>query len=764
MPVQYTKMPTVRTQDAPRAVAPADLSAARGLAGLGEALSGFFGAQANIQNKYDQIEHSRQLEEIKYANQEQKLKGIADVERGQEADPTLQNDRDYTEAYTSAIASKHSLDSANKFKQTVFANMGPGDDFDTAFRSFVAEETKNGNRTGTGNNLYDATFLKGLKSQTDGLRNSHETNQIKFQRANALDAHQSQVAAELPNLNPQSFNQLLAGRKAVMPWSQPSEVQASVWSDMMASAKTPADIAKLSVAMDDPAFGDGTNSFAKQFPEAADKLQRQLHGKYQTDIDVAGQKAWEGIDQKIEQATLGGDAGALNTLLHLDTYAVFNQHGGNSKRDQAVGTIQRAMDQLQKRDVGSNVYGAMLNGSMPRDISDAKKHQDDYFKKVGLDPMKNPLDAAMPIAKMGVINDNLKSQMSQAMLAPSSPDAFGAAYVFYKALEENRGAAFLADTMDSKAMVAYDFVKRQQEYGNVDPRAAAVQFQEISKQLRGRDRPKTHELLGEDTQSKGDKAMWEIIKSEITPSMWGKLVHGEIDPDTITGDAKNALKEMTMDYMIANPGDAKGAAQAAIKRALPNMKMFPGVNGTISLGRNSVKGGLKFGKEVFNPETGKTENTIQTYNDDIAALPTAFDNHPHLKGRAADDFSVDADSRWADRGLYMVKANQQHVSFGLGNTYQVTVGGKKTSVTIPKTQKEAEEILATTPLIDHDRFELVFHENGMLMLGYKPGFTGKRKTLQEQEAAYVQPKPKFTQGRSAAPAGGLSGRLFRTEK
>ena len=750
--VGFSRQPSVRTQYAPRAVAPADTSAAQGIAGLGQVLSGFFGAQANIQQKYDQLEHNRQLEEIQIANRDQKMKAIADVERGQEVDPALAADRDYADTYTSAIASKHATESANKFKTEVLSKMGPDADFDAAFNTFTAEETKNGSRTGTGNDLYDATFLKTLKGQTDNFKASHEANAAKFQQAKAIDAHQSMVATELPNLNPASFNKLLQGRQAVMPWAQASEVQASVWSDAMAAAKRPEDINKLSVAMEDPAFGDGKRSFRDLYPEASDKLQRQMLGKYQSDIDIRGQQAWDDLDARADQALQTGDVGAIVNMFGVELEATFRQHGGNAKYQQMRGGLQRALNKAAEEGVGANRYAEMLNGNGIVDRSDAAKYQDAYFKREGIDPRTDPVRAAQVVAKMGVLNDNVKGAMSIAMADPGNPQGFAAAFQFYRAIENSSdaGPQMMAGMMDAKSGVAYDYVKRQLEYGNVDPATAAMQFQEISKQMKGKDRPTSQQLLDTRTAGEGDTKLWSIITDEMSG----------VEVSMIPQDVKRDLMETVKDNMIANKGSAKDAAAMAMKRILPNMRMYPGGNGDMVLGRNTVKGGIQFGKDVFNPDTGKTENTVKTYTKDVASLPQIFSSHPQLKDLDDDDFSLDATSMFANDGVYLVRAAGRQVQFGLGESYSTTVNGKVSTVTLPRDPKEAKAILETTPLIDHDRFGLALYNDSTLMLTYKPGFTEKRKTLKEKEAEYVQPTPTYKQGRSAAPAGGLGGRVF----
>jgi len=732
--VTFTRQPTVRTQYAPRAVAPADTSAAQGLAGLGQVLSGFFGAQANIQQKYDQLEHNRQLEEIQLANQDQKVKAIADVERGQDIDPALAGDRDYADTYTSAIATKHATESANKFKTEVLSKLGPDADFDTAFRTFTAEETKNGARTGTGNDLYDATFLKTLKGQTDNFKASHEANVVKFQQAKAIDAHQSMVTAAIPNLNPVEFNKLLQGRQAVMPWAQASEVQASVWSDALSAAKRPEDINRLSVAMEDPAFGDGKRSFRDMYPDASDKLQKQMLGKYQSDIDIRGQQAWDAMDQKLDQATQTGDVDALNTIMHNELPALFQQHGGNARLQTMRNGLQTALNKAMTTDTQANSYAAMLSGKAPLDISNARKFQEDFFKKSKIDPMTNPVQAAFVISKMGVINDNLKHVMSTAMNNTASPQGFSSAFQFYAAIENSgpNGPALVSSMLDGKSMVAYDYAKREFDYNKTDPALSSVQFAEIAKEMKGKDRPKAFELLHEETPGKGDAKLRSIIDEEL-------------DGAAVNGAARTDLENATMDYMIANKSNAEDAAKQAVKRMVPNMQMYPGVDGKMELSRPTVKGAVKFGESVLNPLTQKPENTIKTYQNDVDNLAGAFVSHPHLRGRGTDDFSLDANSAYAGEGLYLVKAGGQQVRFGFGQSYQIATPGatfeaakKPTTITIPQNRKEAEEMLATTPLIDHDRFVLKFRDDDIL-LAYKPGYTGRIKTREEQEAAYKQP-------------------------
>lgn len=754
--------PTQRTQfiarDTPRVA-----SQRAGTEGLSQAFSSFFGQAARATDMLAQADHAQNIARTAQENERQKQTGEADaITRalaGESFDPAAvasHPDMDYVTAYTKSFARQEAVNLSGEYLEAL--SQLPSDvDSEQFTDQWIREKLKNGDNFGTGDALFDVEVLGTFQKMTTEARVGHNLNGVKVQAMRGRQALGTEINGTLMHLETGDVEDLHQRASLLFPGEE-HKAAAFVMTELLeAGGNVPSRVAKVSSLLEDSGFYD-------KFPDMRNTIETKLVSRYTSGQTVEGNAAYEKLSERLTALSSVADpqeAIAQSREIVLDLFATKERYGKGGQYDTQRAAAQEILTKAWDTYATFNKMNAMAAKSEPLDQSLIRKNAKAYFKAAGVDPFENPEVAATLVTGWSyTIDSDTKAEMSAA-LDGEDPARFGAAVRFYYGLEQNGGDAGLRDTITASHRPTYEYAKRQVLYSRRDPtevwtdiRNGKVDHKVVSETSWGDIVPDA------DSVAKAEIEVNDLITSAIEDSIGGVT---SISPYVLS-DVRAMVKRH---HLMRNKGqtDLSNTVKDVVKGVIPSLTAFPGPDGSVLVepvqmprtvnetdadgyplvgpaGEAQTREVIPFGTEILNPHTGKPENTIQTFREDMSALVAAF-------GGSVTDFqdydaiSLDGNSAWSKSGVWLVKDERGFPAFlPLGGKFKI--GGRE--VTIPADMGAAQEAIKNVDWTlgfnrmaqrrtYEERFRLIPTEGGFI-LGYTPGFKTRSPTTEERQAEW----------------------------
>ena len=738
---RFVDAPTERSKVVERPVPKIQASDA-GLDGLNKAFSNFFSHFASAANTMQQAVSYKEAEEIKQVNEEQKAQATADALSGSAMRPEMSNDLDYVNTYKDLSGSRQGTDMFKKWAETVLSKAQPTDDLNALTQGFLEQEWGRG----TGDARYDASALAKFQSLTDRPITEFRVNAVKTQLEVGRRNHDAEIG-ELFRTGQMDIDRysLEVQRRRGLNVTNPQDAPIDVFRAVLnANDGTPGYLQRLTAMMNQRGTGSAPDkSFVESFPEEAKKIEAGAVRDLVTVHTMEGAKAWFDLNERLSGVKKGEDVQHVLELA-AETY---ERHGGMNEMEQFRGHLKTFLNKFAETEAGINYIDQVRSGVIPTfDKSVIEKLQPTYLERKGLNWQANPVETAAAVGEMRVMSPDLKTSVSSRLIDKTNPTQQLAAFQFYAALEERLGSRdAVLQMMDDGARMLYQHVY---DRSYVDPsnvmsqlavvNDAKVDYATLSKQS-------WKDLTGKDEKD---------VRSKLESKVNSKL-NGWFDGvGTVTLD--HSTRETLMNFakteihLRGGGQDWEKVLDQTISALGDRLELVPGEGGTAQARINRIPVGdprtgerfVRLGANVLN-EFGKPENTLVTAQEDLKALQSAFPKRFQNEANV----SLDGDTEFSLKGIYLVKNAGQRVAFGLGETYD----NKGQSMVLPKDPQEAAQKLKEA--FPNERAVLIpyphpDHPAGFL-LGYKPGFKETKAALeakiQEREKTFkvVPPTPMF---------------------
>jgi hypothetical protein len=732
---------------------------------LARGLSNFFGGAFDALDNVRAAEYATQQQKIEQENEQQRMAGQAMALRGQDLTDEQKQDLDYTQVYSKTLGLKYGRELATEYAAEL-SQLPLDQDPDNLKRDFLQRALKNGAAVGTGDDIFDAYILSSFEEAAAPAVRGHREARLKATLDKGLQEHDAAIGNHVltGTFEPSDVASWIEERKALNPLD-PATAAGDVVTAMIKSAGSkPAILQKVITTLQTPGTGDGTRSFAEMFPAAYQEAEEALVRSYETGLSWEGNIAYDelskGLDLTDDPATLLGYFDALDV--------VKERYGKGGAYDGLRGKLMSKLEKVIETQVSFNNLDAMLTGQMDLDVSAVRKSQLPWLRAKGIDPQANPEAVAAAVSGFRfVVADDVKVPYSAALSDMTDPGRTAAGFRFYQAIEQRSNEAQALSMMEPEAREAYLDLKRTTLLRQLPLEQALTLVSENRAKRTSAGKLSLKGITGATSEEKGKQALAGRIRDKL-----GDVILDPAVEDLLIGEAQLVYERR---YGSTPNGDWKGAVDDAIK-ASTGIRLVPSENGktravvtkvppfvaeTDAFGNKVLdKDGqpkaapvLPFAEEVFNPNTGKAENTLKTFREDMETIRRAM---PDLKiggvgVDSADEFGVTYDWPLATKGVALVTHDGSPVTITPGASFQIN--GQL--VTIPKDPAEAEKFLTefsltggalsrqtgylaeigfpTEGLVNNpvdDRVHLVPWMGGYV-LAYRPGFKHRYPTVEE---------------------------------
>lgn len=747
-----------------------EVNSRRGLESLGQSFANFFGAGMRALDTIREAEHQVDLNEIRRENEAQQQRAIHKALFGEELTEDETRDRDYVTAYRETLAKKTALELAQRFNTEIAPNTPLDQDINAAMERFVREELRNGDGIGTGDEQFDNILYSAFAQATAETRAAHSLAGTKYQLVKGREDHDAYIVANFANLSASDLPRLIQERRDLNPLA-PQEAAGQVMNALIVAAGTSPEKAQRVLSMiHAPGSGNDNGVFAQQFPQAALEIEEKLTQQYLTG------KSWEGTQmyQHIKDlASQSDDIIELTFLAETLLPSVRERFGEGAQFDSTMSAVRSRLDKVMDKVVDDNKVTAMISGQILRDDSHLRAHLDDWMAARGLNPYENPELAGQVVSQAGAIGKAMQSDLSFSLTDLTNPERVASAVRFYYAIEQDKGEDVALSYMEQEAQPLYQYLKSRLVYQGANAETLVANLQSAREDL-----AKVRDLQWSAiTGDRDNTTATSRVRSRITSAFSEAFGEDVSISETAMQDLMSIVKSDIAALGVT--GSWKEITDNAATRAARSMTVYPGPDGKLVAEPTMIPDGplpatdaygmpligedgspvretpLKFGL-VPNPNTGQMENTIQTFRQDARALAWSIPD----AGLSQDNISLDGRSAWASKGVWLVRNGQDHVVFGLGETYR-TADGKV--VEIPNDPDKAMAMVAEGALdgliqddpfnLDggapaRERFRLIpFPEDGSLgfILGYVPGFRHSLPTVADLERKWTPPSAQADQ-------------------
>jgi uncharacterized protein YggL (DUF469 family) len=762
-----------------------------GLEQLGDIFNGFFSQVVRAGQIMQSAEHAENLARIEQENKVQQSQAFKKAMAGETLTEEEKRDRDYTQVYDKTLGQKYGLELAQKFALEV-NKLPVSENVDAFMETFLKEQLQNGYNYGTGNDLFDASLLSTFKQKTDSLRQLHKEASVKSQLEKGRQDLQAVIAGRLTELEPADIPTYIEEMKTLRPLD-PNGAPADVMSALIAAAGTDPNKARHVLwLLHQPGSGDKGKSFAKMFPDAALDIEQKLTKQYQSGVTWAGSQEYDYLRGAIENtddpgllAAIAMPGGALDKV--RERYGKGGQF--ESLRSAALTKLEKAGQQV----VALNSMKAMMNDLMPLDVSLVRKHMQPFLDSLGIKPFEQPEATARVITGLKfTMSDDLRQEYSAALSNLNNPARFAQSMRFYKTIEQTGGEEAALDLMDQSVRQTYLYAKRHLQYEMRPLEEILLHLNENRSGLEVAAKTTWGQIIGTPGKTTdAEQSVRKQIISELEDTFGSTVQVSESEMANLMALSKDT-------HMARNRtggGDWKESIKDTVRSVSRGLQVVPGENGklmvesvlippaipkTDNTGRPILdeRGSpirepiVPFGRKVFNPQTGRPEDTVKTFRDDAAVLTKALSGTT-LGGKSindADDISLDGRSAWAPKGVWLVKHQGEHIAIGLGQ--KLKINGQEIEVpadpaqarematglaftppapTTPAQRKVSENFSfpakesfgrAVRPPVSNGadtRFVLIpYPADGSMgfLLGYRPGFRERLPTIEEREQSF----------------------------
>ena len=210
----------------------------QGAADLNASLRSFFQVGENALRDLEQAQQIEENYHLAVENAEQKTKGRQWAEGGKSLRDAgdLQNDRDFTEAYQTALGDKHGRELFRDWKDSILAGWSPYSNVDLAAETetWLAEEIGKG----TGDPLFDNAMRAAFMNRAEGILNEAGPRRWAAVRDQALREQRSTIHSAIQDgtFEPDHYLTWVSDARTAMPLKSEGEVRATVLGSLYEAA------------------------------------------------------------------------------------------------------------------------------------------------------------------------------------------------------------------------------------------------------------------------------------------------------------------------------------------------------------------------------------------------------------------------------------------------------------------------------------------------------------------------------------------------
>ena len=659
-----------------------------GLEGLSRAFDAFYRpamigleAVANAAERRSSFEQQKALKEIEIENarkeKERSNKGAADALAGRARDTGLDAFTSYRESYSAALATRDAPRHWSDFLTASQAEIAAGADPVQVFDAWVKKEIGQG----SGDDIYDTAVLSDLGRKFESFQYQVTQDRAAMAKIKGIEALNTAVAAKVRDrdMTVDDLSTFIASMRSTFATfgdmesyqNAPKLLMNQIIGSYSMASGNKEDAEYIIGLLNAPGSGINGQSFAESFPDTADAAIAEINRDWMSGVNGKGLTAMNSLRDDLLNFDVGSYATSEDAMLAFQSLAdkaltLRDQYGGYDDYDQFMTSLKATAKPLVEKMAGMDYINLALSGKMD-DVVDSgvvKKYLPDTLKAAGASPLTNPVGAAQIINRLGVIDDDTKKTMSNALSSFDNPAALANAYTFYKTLAgQDRGETFALSMIDGEANKdIFLQIAGAEMTTNADLPTVVAQVMANREKAKGV-KANINELYGDKGESAIRGKLREAIADQFDPSIFGGL--------NVTANSYviDALYERTLqNYVSRGPGAQWDTVISdTVKAAGDRLSVIPGEGGVLTidaLGKNMK--GLRFGEEVPIPGDAlhRTINTVDVWNDDLA------DIHDKLPGVIEDTSTIGlvADE---STGMYMVQESGIPVVLGFGQEYNI---------------------------------------------------------------------------------------------
>lgn len=725
-----TTSPTVRRQVVPNEVPRVEANT-DGLGALFQSFDRFFGRTQSALATLAEAEQLKVQQEIVRENERQQGQGISDALSRRERDASLSDDLDYTRAYARTAGKLGGQKLVEDWLSNVYANAQPGDDLLVQTENYLKAEFTDG----TGDPDYDVEALAVFKQATDQYISQFRADSVKAVLMDGLLKKDAEVGNAVRNgtLSVEQFSNWVREYRAMDPMNPAQAPARAMAAIISASGNDLAANHRIASFLHMKGTGSHENaSFAESFPAQAAEIDAQLAQKYEYARTLESVKAYDAVDELIESAT---DFNAWEEAITA-LKAAESRYGKAGRYETSRNKIVTMLQKQGETITALNRIDEMIGGVRDIDVSEVRKYQNEWFKAKGIDPMLQPGAAAQAAARMGVLGEDLKVNMSRALSDFADPQRQAQAFLFWRSLESStNGSSFAVDNMTGDVKDIYQMTKERFD-GNAENLVRTLEWVNENR-TEVSEVPSLAEITGKpltDSLPAAEKRILNAIEKQYGISSWfTRNVHlSPFQREAILDEARKNFAARNKN----GKADWEDTLDATVQSLGSRLELLPGENGkynaviktSADFNPETGERNIPFGPAVYNPATGQPENTAETFRNDLTSLASKF---PEVLPDT-DLVSVGITPELRGTGVYQVFQEGEPLALTLGST--LTIGGEK--VTLPDNAQDALAALSEALGPDGERLVLIpfpAADPVILKVGYQPGFTGKRRlTLDEK--------------------------------
>lgn len=733
-----------------------------GLEGLKGSFSNFYKQAANTLDVVNQVEHAKNMQDIKVENEAQRTDGIRRALAGEDLTADMQGDRDYTDAYSETLGRQNGLGIAQTFISEVAPNIPLDQDIEEAAQQYLMDALKNGDQLGVGVERYDVNFLSAFNEATRSTRTNHRVAGTQAQLEQGVTAHDATIVSNFGGISAEDIPRLISERRDLMPLD-PNAAPAGVMNALITAAGSrPADAVRVVQMMNSPMSGRDGRSFSDLYPAAAIEIEGTLVDAYLNGKSLEASMIYR---EALDMAAMADDPAQIAFILDTVMGDMHEEYGAGGGHDRTKGALLEAHDRLAESTITRNRYLGMVYEGDLADHKFLRDNQESIMDQIGLNPILNPRGAGDFVSRAGVLNSNTQNLMSRTLTDMTEPAQVAAAVNFYHAIEQRDGEEFAIGLMNPSARASYRYMRDRMVLQGIDPVELVDSYNRNRETIAEAEDVSWKRLTGANTVEAGAQQLRSHIASEMEDKFGA--------PVQLTAQAETALMNMARLEAVQRgnlgPSHWKDTVTDVLD-GVEGLQVYPGEGFVGSVGRSQLVAGMTmiptnpdqpgFG-EFRNPQTGDVENTLDVFRDDMRALEGLFGASGDMADLDTDRIRVSGNSAWAPLGYWTLLHGDDPMMLIPGET--ITLGDRE--LMIPDDPHMAANLLDEFPwdqlpgmqqdeqgsfsrFMDgerrvnqnpHERLSLIPYpaENPIgYMLGYQPGFRWRLPTVEEREAEY----------------------------
>ncbi|MBW6398657.1 hypothetical protein KPL78_12400 [Roseomonas sp. HJA6] len=667
------------------------------------------------------VDHQVAMIGIQRDNERAGNQAAADANAGRPADPAMSEQRVYRETFAAVSGQRQGFALADRWRSEVYDRTPIGGDL----RAATDEWLRSTVGRGSGDPTFDRHAMDVLSRAVDRGMASHRDEGARAVTEQGAENLRGLIgrAVSSGDWTPDDIGRWTS-TAAVLNRGDRNRAQAFVTGAIEQAVRTgdEAGAQRLLTALQQEGSGREGRSWRADNEQAYVALEGRLMERVRHTRTVAGQAAYNQIEDRIAQARTPGELVALQE----DIERVHGQYGGVEDRQRVQRALATRLGPLVRQQEHVNQIREWAAGAGSPDPSVVRQHIDAFLATVPTNPQdpsagqgigiaNAPERTGTLVARLGAVSDTMGAQLRTLLADTANPDGQAAAIRFLRTVEGARGGSrdFALTLIPEEHRGAYRVISDMLTSTNlpverVVERIGALGGNDVERNLHETTWQRLYPR--EDNQAKAEERMRRQIAQGLrehvgnSGSFWSG--NTAITVDGALQGALEANAHTAAVYARQIGADVDQAVRGSIRDLQGRVDLLPlpdgsaravlrrdgvGRDGTVTPvhadGAPRVRGGIN----VRNPATGRDENTLETAREDMQMGAQVFNGLVADGGR----LGLGDDPRMAAMGLRPVvhSGNRDHISGAvvLQGGDEVDLGGER--VRLPTNPEEAARII-----------------------------------------------------------------------